>query len=122
VRFIELASVRSADLVPGAIAAGLGLNTSGSRLRTDLVSYLRRPLLLVLDNFEQVIDAAPLLAELLAASPGLKMLVTSRSMLRLVTSSARPGAAASSPASSGAASVTCSKLSSTSSSRRGRRR
>jgi predicted ATPase len=83
VRFIGLASVRSADLVPGAIAAGLGLNTSGSRLRTDLVSYLRKRLLLVLDNFEQVTDAAPLLAELLAAAPGLRILVTSRSMLRL---------------------------------------
>jgi predicted ATPase len=83
VRFIELASVRSADLVPGVIAAGLGLNTSGGRLRADLVAYLRRRLLLVLDNFEQVADAAPLLAELLAAAPGLKMLVTSRSTLRL---------------------------------------
>jgi predicted ATPase len=47
------------------------------------VSYLRKRLLLVLDNFEQVADAAPLLAELLAAAPGLKMLVSSRSMLRL---------------------------------------
>src|SRR5690242_594671 len=83
VRFIELASVTSADLVPGAIAAGLGLNTSGGRLRADLVSYLRRRLLLVLDNFEQVADAAPLLAGLLAAAPGLTILVTSRSMLRL---------------------------------------
>jgi predicted ATPase len=83
VRFIELASVLSAGLVPDAIAAGLGLNTSGGRLRADLVAYLRRRLLLVLDNFEQVADAAPLLAELLAAAPGLKMLVTSRSMLRL---------------------------------------
>jgi predicted ATPase len=76
VRFIELASVRSADLAPGAIAAGLGVNTSGARLRADLVSYLRRRLLLVLDNFEQVADAAPPLAELLAAAPGLKILVT----------------------------------------------
>jgi predicted ATPase len=83
VRFIELASVRSPGLVPDAIAAGLGLNTSGSRLRADLVSYLQRRLLLVLDNFEQVTDAAPLLAQLLAAAPGLKMLVTSRSTLRL---------------------------------------
>jgi predicted ATPase len=83
VRYIELASVRSADLVPGAIAARLGLNTSGSRLRTDLVSYLHKRLLLVLDNFEQVADAAPLLAELLATAPGLKILVTSRSTLRL---------------------------------------
>jgi predicted ATPase len=84
VRFIELAAVPSPDLVLDAIAAGLGLNTSGSRLRADLMSYLSpRRLLLALDNFEQVADAAPLLAELLAAAPGLKMLVTSRSMLRL---------------------------------------
>jgi predicted ATPase len=84
VRFIELASVPSPDLVPGALAAGLGLNTSGGRLRADLVSYLSpRRLLLVLDNFEQVTGAAPLLTELLAAAPGLKFLVTSRSMLRL---------------------------------------
>ncbi|HEX3750454.1 MAG TPA: DUF4062 domain-containing protein [Streptosporangiaceae bacterium] len=83
-RFVALASVPSADLVPGALATGLGLNTSGGRLNTDLISYLRpRQLLLVLDNFEQVADAAPLLAELLAAAPRLKMLVTSRTVLRL---------------------------------------
>jgi hypothetical protein len=84
VRFVELAAVRSAGLVPGAIAAGLGLNTSGSRLRADLVAYLGgRRLLLVPDNFEQVAGAAPLLAGLLAAAPGLAILVTSRSVLRL---------------------------------------
>jgi predicted ATPase len=84
VRLIDLASVPSADLVPGAIAAGLGLNTSGTRIGTDLVSYLRsRRVLLVLDNFEQVTGAAPLLAQLLAAAPGVVLLVTSRSVLRL---------------------------------------
>jgi predicted ATPase len=84
VRFIGLASVTSPDLVPGAIAAGLGLNTSGGGLHTDVVSYLNpRQLLLALDNFEQVAEAAPLLTGLLAAAPGLKMLVTSRSVLRL---------------------------------------
>ena len=60
----ELASVSAADLVAAAIAAGLGLNTSAGPLITDLESYLRpRRLLLALDNFEQVIGAAPLLAE-----------------------------------------------------------
>jgi predicted ATPase len=84
VRFIDLAAVPSADLVPGTIAAGLGLNTSGARIGTDLVSYLRsRRVLLVLDNFEQVTGAAPLLAQLLAAAPGVVLLVTSRSVLRL---------------------------------------
>jgi predicted ATPase len=83
-RFVDLASVTAADLVAAAIAAGLGLRTSAGRLITDLQSYLRaRRLLLVLDNFEQVIGAAPLVTELLAAAPGLVLLVTSRTVLRL---------------------------------------
>jgi predicted ATPase len=83
-RFVALASVSAADLVAAAIAAGLGLNTSAGQLITDLESYLRpRRLLLALDNFEQVMGGAPLLAELLAAAPGLVVLVTSRTVLRL---------------------------------------
>ena len=83
-RFVELASVSAADLVAAAIAAGLGLNTSAGQLITDLESYLRpRRLLLALDNFEQVVGAAPLLAELLRAAPGLVVMVTSRTVLRL---------------------------------------
>jgi predicted ATPase len=83
-RFVELAAVRSADLAAAAIGAGLGLNTSAGRLVTDLLAFLRaRRLLLVLDNFEQVLGAAPLLAELLSAAAGLVMLVTSRTVLRL---------------------------------------
>ncbi len=84
VRFVELASVSSADLVAAAVATGLGLTTTGDKLITDLLSYLRaRRLLLVLDNFEQVVGAAPLLAELLGAAPGVVVLVTSRVVLRL---------------------------------------
>jgi predicted ATPase len=84
VRFIDLASVRADDLVPAAIAAGLGLNTSGGRLISDVVSYLQaKRLLLVLDNFEQVTESAPVVAELLAASPGLVVMVASRTVLRL---------------------------------------
>ena len=84
VRFVDLASVTAAELVPAAIAAGLGLNTSGGRLLTDVVSYLRgKRLLLLLDNFEQVTEAAPVVAELLAAAPGLVTLVTSRTVLRV---------------------------------------
>jgi predicted ATPase len=60
VRFLELASVPAAELVPAAIAAGLGLSTAGDRLISDVRGYLRaRRLLLVLDNFEQVSEAAP---------------------------------------------------------------
>ena len=83
-RFLELASVSAADLVAAAIAAGLGLNTSAGQVISDLESYLRpRRLLLALDNFEQVMGAAPLLAELLGTAPGLVVLVTSRTVLRL---------------------------------------
>src|SRR6516225_1074836 len=84
VRFVDLAAVSAADRVAAAIAAGLGLNTSASRLMADLESYLRaRRLLLALDNFEQVMDAAPLLADLLSAAAGLVVLATSRAVLRL---------------------------------------
>jgi predicted ATPase len=84
VRFVELASVSSADLVAAAVATGLGLTTTAGKLFTDLQSYLRaRRLLLVLDNFEQVVGAAPLLAELLGAAPGVVVLVTSRVVLQL---------------------------------------
>ena len=84
VRFVDLAPVQSADFVPAAIAAGLGLSTSGSRLLSDVLSYVRpKQVLLVLDNFEQVAGAAPLIAELLAAAPGLVVLATSRSVLRI---------------------------------------
>ena len=84
VRFVELGSVPAAELVTAAIAAALGLNTSGGRLIADLKSYLRaRRLVLVLDNFEQVMGAAPLVAELLGAAPGVVVLVTSRMVLRL---------------------------------------
>jgi predicted ATPase len=84
VRFVELAATSAADLVAPAIAAGLGLNTSAGQLTADLEAYLRpRRLLLAVDNFEQVLAAAPLLAGLLAAAPGLVVLVTSRAVLRL---------------------------------------
>src|SRR6516162_3566572 len=84
VRFVELAAVSTADLVAPAIAAGLGLNTSAGQLTADLEAYLRpRRLLLALDNFEQVIGAAPLLAGLLGVAPGLVVLATSRAVLRL---------------------------------------
>ncbi len=76
--------MRTADLVPAAIAAGLGLNTSGDRLVSDVVSYLRtKQLLLILDNFEQVTAGATVVSDLLAVCPRLVVLVTSRTVLRL---------------------------------------
>jgi predicted ATPase len=84
VRFADLAAVPAAELVAATVATALGLNTSGAEVISDVVVYLRpRRLLLVLDNFEQVMGAAPLVADLLAAAPGLVVLVTSRMVLRL---------------------------------------
>jgi predicted ATPase/Tfp pilus assembly protein PilF len=85
VAFVALAAVRDPTLVPAAIAQALGVREStGQPLLEILKLVLReRQLLLLLDNFEQVTAAAPLLAELLAAAPGLQLLVTSRALLRI---------------------------------------
>ena len=83
-RLVDLAPVQSPDLVANTIAAALGLRTSEGPMMADLKAYLgSRRLVLLLDNFEQVADAAPVVGELLAAAPGLTVLVTSRSTLRL---------------------------------------
>jgi predicted ATPase len=83
-RLVDLAPVGAPDLVMNAIGAALGLRTSDGPLIADLKTYLAaRQLVLLLDNFEQVADAAPVIAELLAEAPGITMLVTSRSTLRL---------------------------------------
>lgn len=75
---IELAELDSPDEVLGAIAAVVGATA-------DLLggTLAGRELLLVLDNFEHVLDAAPVLAELLADAPRLRILVTSQAPLRL---------------------------------------
>ena len=85
VYFVSLAPISDTALVVPTIAQTLGLREAGSRSLLDrLNEYLyAKHLLLVLDNFEQVIKAAPLLAELLAEFPSLKVLVTSREALRL---------------------------------------
>lgn len=85
VRFVGLASLRDAALVPAAIAQGLGLsNASGAPAMERLIAHLRgKRLLLVLDNFEHLLPAAPRISDLLAAAPGLSVLTTSRAALRL---------------------------------------
>jgi predicted ATPase/class 3 adenylate cyclase len=83
--FVPLDAVRDPGLVASQIANALGLSESGGRPARDLiVDWLaRRTPLLVLDNFEQVVDAAPLVADLLRSVPGLKLIVTSRAPLRI---------------------------------------
>lgn len=83
--FVPLAPVQRPELVITAIAEARGLQEAGRRKPLSLVtSDLReRNLLLLLDNFEQVVLAGPVVSELLAASPGLTVLVTSRVALQL---------------------------------------
>src|SRR5215216_6214663 len=83
--FAQLATLSEAGLLLPAVAETLGVRESGEQLLDEsLKDYLKeRRLLLVLDNFEQVLGAAPTVTELLAAAPGLKVLATSRAPLGL---------------------------------------
>lgn len=83
--FVPLAPVASPDLVLPAVAQALGLREAGEQAGANaLAAFLgEREALLVLDNFEHVTSAAPALGDLLHRCPWLKMLVTSRSPLRL---------------------------------------
>lgn len=83
--FIDLVPLRDPALLLPQIAAALGLQEQpGQPLQATLAAYLHpRQMLMVLDNFEQLLPAAPVVTDLLAAAPGLHILVTSRSPLRL---------------------------------------
>jgi len=85
VYFVSLAPISNPDLVAPTISQTLGLWESRDRpLFEHLKTYLQgKRLLLLLDNFEQVVAAAPLLSDLLMSCPELKMLVTSRAVLRI---------------------------------------
>jgi predicted ATPase/DNA-binding CsgD family transcriptional regulator len=85
VTFVPLASIGDPSLVASAIAHALGVRESGDEPLLDRLTATLpdKHLLLVLDNFEQVVEAAPLVAELLSSCPGMTVLVTSRVRLRL---------------------------------------
>ncbi len=85
VYFVELAPVTDADLLPATIAGVLELRElPGEPIVETLANELRdKQLLLVLDNFEQLTDAAGTLAELLTVAPRLRILATSRRPLRI---------------------------------------
>ncbi|HSK71383.1 MAG TPA: protein kinase, partial [Pyrinomonadaceae bacterium] len=83
--FIGLSAIERGELVVPIIAKNLGVKEeSGETLKESLCEYLReRRILIVLDNFEQITDAAPQIGELFSASVNLKILVTSRVRLQL---------------------------------------
>ncbi|MDQ2903056.1 MAG: LuxR C-terminal-related transcriptional regulator [Chloroflexota bacterium] len=82
--FVSLAPIRDVDLILPAIVQALGLQERNRPPLEVLQAELREQhRLLVLDNFEQVVTAAPVLVDLLAACQRLKLLVTSREVLRV---------------------------------------
>lgn len=82
--FVDLSTVDNAELVPETVARALGLELERERLVEQLSEHLSsRNALIVLDNFEQVIEAEAFVAELLEACPDLVVLITSRRVLNV---------------------------------------
>ena len=86
--FVPLSSLSDPGLIASTVVQTLGIRESGGQspleiLREKLQDSLRAPMLLLLDNFEHLIQAASTVAEFLAISPNLKILVTSREALRV---------------------------------------
>jgi predicted ATPase/DNA-binding SARP family transcriptional activator len=81
---VPFARLTDSELVAATIARALELAEAEEAVEVRLKRFVQgRELLLVIDNFEQLLPAAPLLGELLEAAPGLKLLATSRALLRL---------------------------------------
>ena len=85
VRAVPLAQIAHPELVPLAIAEAIGLHEGGDLPLIDQLVHALRPtaLLLLIDGFEHLTAAVPVLGDLLAGCPDLKILVTSRSILHL---------------------------------------
>jgi predicted ATPase/DNA-binding XRE family transcriptional regulator len=86
VGFVQLAAIRDPAFVASAIAEALGLSDADAAdlpQRVFAACANRHPTLLVLDNCEHVLDAAPLVVELLTSAPSLRLLATSRAPLRV---------------------------------------
>ncbi len=87
VSFVTLASIGDPSQIVPAISQTLGARESGGppleTLKEELQNWARTPMLLLLDSFEHLISAASIVAELVAAGPHLKVLVTSRSPLHV---------------------------------------
>jgi predicted ATPase/class 3 adenylate cyclase len=83
--YVPLAPISDPELVPSTIAHTLGVQVSGSELPLPRVlDHIKgKRMLLVLDNFEQILAAAPVVGQLLASSPPLKVIASSRAPLRI---------------------------------------
>ena len=86
--FVPLSALSDPELVASVIAQALGIREAGRQspleiLKRNLQDSLRAPVLLLLDNFEHLVQAVPTVAEILAAGTNLKILVTSRAPLHL---------------------------------------
>lgn len=85
--FAGLAAIRERDLIASAILQVLGVRETGNKFPEDaLMEYLgglSQPMLLLLDNFEHLVAAAPVVAQMLSASPKLKIVVTSQAPLHI---------------------------------------
>jgi predicted ATPase/serine/threonine protein kinase len=86
--FVSLSLVGDPGMIASVILQTLGIREVGDQspleiLKKNLQNSLHPPTLLVLDNFEQLVRAAPIVADLLAAGPNLKILVTSRAALHV---------------------------------------
>jgi len=86
--FVSLSSLSDPGLIASVIVQSLGIREAGGQspleiLKENLQGSLRAPMLLLLDNFEHLVQAVPTVAELLAVGPNLKILVTSRAALHV---------------------------------------
>src|SRR5262249_40130977 len=83
--FVPLQPINTADLIPSAIANALNLQFyPGAESQQQIADYFRRKRsLLILDNFEHLLDGVGMVSELLAYAPALKVLVSSREALNL---------------------------------------
>ena len=83
--FVSLASIAQPELVMPRVAAVVGATIEGTRAPVDVLAehFAETPTLLVLDNLEQVLGVALEVDQLLSSCPDLKILVTSRIVLRL---------------------------------------
>jgi predicted ATPase/class 3 adenylate cyclase len=83
--FVPLAAISDPELVPSTIAHSLGVQLSGAEVPlTRVLDHVRgKKMLLVLDNFEQILPAAPVVGQLLGASAALRVIASSRAPLRI---------------------------------------